>query len=214
VAQTMPPRRAVLCLRLTSCCMNLVSKQKKDGPGAVLVALSKGEVQRRAGAQCSLLLQNITADRRSRFSCLAAPWASPQLSAVHGPPTPALCAPPHFVALLSLRRGGWGENDQLANFTRARKVVAWARYGPTSAGTAGRLSRCPAREFARRLPGGAWRLPEVPGGARRLPRRAWRFESLTAPVNFAAISDAAGGPRPPGGVCTGRPVDHHGPLGR
>ncbi len=54
-------RQACLCLRLTSFCLNKVSV-KRDGPGAVLMALSKGDVQERSGALCCELIRSIHMD--------------------------------------------------------------------------------------------------------------------------------------------------------
>jgi hypothetical protein len=55
-------RVAVLCLRLTTFCMNLVS-QKRAGPaGVALTALASGHIQHRAGSLCAVLLQNINRD--------------------------------------------------------------------------------------------------------------------------------------------------------
>jgi len=55
-------RIAVLCLRLTSISLNIVSRQREKGPGAVLAALAKGEVQQQSGLLCASLLQNILRD--------------------------------------------------------------------------------------------------------------------------------------------------------
>ena len=54
-------RKAAVCLRVTSYCLNLVS-QKRQGPGQVLVSLARGQVQQKTGRLVSELLRGLLDD--------------------------------------------------------------------------------------------------------------------------------------------------------